>query len=212
MNNNFFDLLDNFNEKVGGVSFINVRGYVSKSTNYSVSRDFLVNIGVDYGKAVKKDIETLKAITDENLVALISKVDSKRRVKNDEKITLAVMKIALTSALQSLESPSFNHSQGQKNAKIKLTPNGSLSYYKETGNINIFAHKVNIANEEILNTEEYNMYNSKKANKVSRSDIVAKETIVRELKLRTSKFINLTFGQMAEIKVNGDTIEVNADK
>jgi len=197
-----FNLVTDFNASNGGVSFVNVRGYMSKSSQYSKSEDYLINIGASYENAKLKDIETLKSITLEQMAKFLSEI-------SDERVTVEVLETAKNDLIASFIKPDFNRSQGQKNAYTNITPNGSLKYADETGNLNIQSMLVKISNTVILNQELFDAVQLKKANVKSRALTVAKNKLKSALDLRTDKWIYLTVGQSSKINVNGESLDIN---
>lgn len=115
--------LKNFPEiPQGGVSFVNICNYKNKKGEVQCA---LINVGVSYETAKKKDIEYLKNLD-------VSMLNS--RLPNN------LLEEARQSLLGALISPNKTRSQAQKNAYTHIT-NG-IKMHNETGVLYVFGMKV----------------------------------------------------------------------
>jgi len=197
---NIFSLIETFNKSNDGVTFCFVGGYTSKSYEHSKSEDYLINIGADYGKAKAKDIETLKNLSAEQLNKCLKSI-------TDERVTLEVLETAKQDLIASFIKPDVVRSQAQADAYTKITPNGSLKYAENTGNINISGLLVKSSNKQIIDSETYNRIAEKKANVKSRALTVAKNSLKKFCDLRTDKWIYLSVALItSKVSANKDTL------
>jgi len=196
------ELVSNFNKSHNGVTFVNVKGYSSKSFEYSKTEDMLINIGVSYENAKKSDIETLKNATSEQMAEFLAKI-------NDDRVTAEVLEQARQDLIASFIKPDQVRSDAQANAYTNITPNGSLKYADQTGNLNISGMLVRRSNVVVIDQETFDRVSDKKANVKSRALTIAKNSLKRGLDLRTDKWTYLSVGQSSKINVNKESLDIN---
>lgn len=146
----------------------------------------LVNVNASLSNAKAKDLETLKAVTDKDLLPLVSE---------EKKITLEVLIEAKNALIESIVNPNQNRSQAQINAFTKI--NDSMKYHNETGDIYLFALRVR---KDVIVGIERKAVNSKPLT-------IAKRIIEKSLDLKAPKFVNFKIDQMFTAKLNGDVLE-----
>lgn len=138
----------------------------------------LVNIGVNYGRAKQRDILALAKFAPTNDLEIKAKSELENSLINPDKV----------------------RSEAQINAYADLFPEnpGKVRFCPNTGEISIFAHLVK---KEIIEVGEY------KTTK-SRELTLAKNKIKKELNFATEKFRNYIVANIDQVKVNGNTIEI----
>lgn len=187
---NLASLLEAFNKSMNGVSFVSIRGYNSAKSENTEVANYRVNIGVSYGNAKEKDIQTCKNMTDEKLQSLVS-----------DSISLELLREANAALLEAFINPNENRSKGQTDSKIKMTPNGTVNYIPETGNINIFAKVV----EKTVVVE--GAYKATKSAPLT----IAKNKI-RKAFFETAKFHSFTISLILDkVKANGEEVTFGAE-
>lgn len=143
----------------------------------------LVNIGISYENAKKRDLEVLK--TGVEYIA-------------SDKYTKADWDAAIEELKTSLVAPDANRSEGQKNAYISITENGTLKYNIETQCLYIVGSSVR---KTVIEEGEYKEVKSS-------GKTIAKNKIKKEYlstgQFRTFKLNNL----IGNIKINGDILEI----
>lgn len=183
---NYFD-----NYKIG---FVQIRGYEKPITEkfkqgQGEISDVKINVGFNYGNAIDKDIKIFETTE-------IPYIESNQYTREHWEDALQCIKNSLTS-------PSKNHSQGQQEAYIYLTKNGSVQFCKKTKNIHIFAM---VENKIIIREGEYREENS-------RPKTIAKKRILKYLKdngsgLYTKKVRRYIVDRISTLKMNGETLEI----
>lgn len=145
----------------------------------------LVNVNASLSNAKAKDLETLKAVTNDELNKLVDA---------EKNITIEVLIEAKDALIKSIVSPNENRSQAQINAFTKI--NESMKYHNETGDIYLFALRVR---KDVIVPIERKAVNSKPLT-------IAKRIIEKSLELKAPKFVNFKIDQMFSAKLNGDTL------
>jgi len=196
-----FNLVTDLNKSFGGVSFVNVRKYSSKSKQFSTLQDIKINVGANPLTAKKHDAKLIENLTTEQLENALKIVN-----KFDKRVTLATMQEAKLAMIKSMLNPDKVRSQAQLNAGDSISANGSLKYYSETGMINIEGMIVSRANFKIIDAIVYQEILDKKANVKSRALTVAKNSI-ETLIVRKYKPIRLSVSQSQAIALQGDVLE-----
>lgn len=175
-------LIESF-KTITGVSFINIKNYVSKGSNDTEMQDVLVNIGVSYESAKLKDIETLKSLnTDE--------------VAKESKKLVSDIETARQELIGSLISPRKANSEGQKDAYTVIC-NG-VKIHNETGQIYIFAMKVR---KTVKVEGEFKEVKSS-------AKTLAKKYMQNKY-MKSTKYRNYIIDRVENVKVSGDTVEIS---
>jgi hypothetical protein len=163
-------------KSITGVSFVSIRNYTNQQGETSNS---LINVGINYENAKKKDIEFL-----ENLKA----------TEYEFKSTPDLIEEARQALINGFMFPEENRSNGQKNAYTTIF-NG-VKVHNETGFIYIFGYR---EQKTILKQGEYKQVNS-------RPLTIAKNELKKLLK--TGKFTQFALEEGNEIRCNGATLEL----
>jgi uncharacterized protein (DUF1015 family) len=179
MNINLKNLIEAFKSSKG-VKFIS---FPYENQQGELARR-LVNIGISYENAKKKDLETLREGID---------------VIQSDKYSLTDWNLAKAELEASLVKPDEVRSEAQTNAYIKLDENGSLKYNVEQQALYIFGSSVN------KSVEVEGVYKEVKSAPKTIAKNAIKKHYLRTGQLRTFKVTNLKGG----IKMNGDTIEID---
>jgi hypothetical protein len=162
------------------VAFINIVGYVSKKSNDTEVQDVLVNIGVSYGNAKAKDLETVKGL------------DVSTLVNNEKGITIDLLEQAKTGIVNSLIAPNKAMSDGQSNAYI-IIGNG-LKIHKEMGTVYVYGMRER-KTEKVPGV----------FGKDTRRPLTVAKDEIRKL-MRTSKYREYLVERIDKARANGDTI------
>ncbi len=163
-------------KSITGVSFVSIRNYTNTSGETSNN---LINVGMSYANAKKKDIETL-----ENL-----------NVKEHSfKSTPENIEVARLELIAAFIAPDKARSEGQINAFTVIT-NG-VKVHNETGQIYVYGYR---EKKEVLQAGEYKVVKS--------SDLTIAKNELRKL-LRTGKFTSFALEMGNTIRANGDTLEL----
>lgn len=183
----FFDGMENLN----GAKFITIKGYKSETSGELADHNILTNISVMSAK--QKDFETLKSAD----LEVVTK-------KSAKSIALDVFKVALSEMLTSAEKNLSENkedrtaqSQAQTEAYINLS--NAIKIHKETGNIHIFGMAMS---KNVIVAGTYKQVNSS-------DKTIAKKEITKSLELRGGKFRTFILGNVNEVKMNGETLEIN---
>lgn len=160
-------------ETITGCSFVSIL-YTNKDGEVQKT---LLNVGVSYENAKKKDIEYLKSLDVTTLKSHLGK---------------DILEQARQTLLGSLISPNKARSNGQKNAYRMLT-NG-LKIHKETGQLYIFAMKVK---KEVLIEGDY------KAD--TRKPLTQAKDLIRE-GMKSTKYRQYNLSNMSTATLKGDTL------
>ena len=158
-----------------GVSFVSIKGY--ENSHGEISNN-LINVGMDYGKAKKSDIETLENL---DLTTVKTVTD------------LVTLEKARTELINSFLSPDENRSNGQQDAYTTLTT--GVKCHNETGKLYIYGYR---ENKEVLKEGVYPVVKS-------RPLTIAKNELKKLLK--TGKFVMFTVENISSMKLNGNTLE-----
>lgn len=166
--------------KFTGLTYTNSKGETS---------EYIININISYGNAVKKDIAALQNITPEQMEEIQSK---------NELFTLEMIQKNIQTLLDSFlknqnKETASNKSIAQNEAYINLTP--CLRYNFETGLLYLHGAK---EHKKVIVPIEYKPVNS-------RIDTLCKGTIKKVLKFSTEKYRQfiITPDQLKRVKMNG---------
>ncbi len=211
--NNLLELISSANKSFEGVTFVNVKGYRSKSMQGSEQKDLLINVGVSFESEKQKDAEFLRnLVRNTNVVSeLVSKkwdINVSKKLK-DAKVTKMVVLRAFAEMIKSAVAPDFVRSEAQKNAHIPLSANGQVAFCEETQNVNIKGTLVRTSNEVIVDKDVYDELKAKKKNKSYRKlSVAVKEEITSmyydDLRMHKKRTLTTTLSQF--INLNGESI------
>lgn len=144
----------------------------------------LVNIGISYANAKKRDLITLN-----NGVEYLA----------SDKYTLTDWNNAIEELKGSLKIPDSNRSQGQSDGYIKLTKNGSLKWNINQQKLYIFG---SLVRKNIIEIGE-------EKNVKSKPKTIAKE-VIKKFYLRSGKLRTYQVDRLqGNIRINGDIIYVD---
>lgn len=163
-------------KSITGVSFVSIRNYTNTSGETSNN---LINVGMSYTNAKKKDIETLETLN-------VKEHSFKSTPENIE-----AARVALIAAFI---APDKARSEGQKDAYTVISE--GIKVHNETGQIYIYGYR---EKKEVLKAGEYKVVNS--------SDLTIAKNELRKL-LRTGKFTQYALEMGNEIRANGNTLEL----
>lgn len=186
----FKRFLDKFNS-LNGASFIGLRKYVSQKNEIA---NFRIDVNFSIQEAKRKDFESLKSVTDNDL----------KDISFASKIAIDVLKTSLSEMLVSAEknlseklSDRTAQSQAQTLAYIPLAPGVKL--HPESLAIHIFGM---VIKKDILQYgDEYEPVNSS-------AKTLGKKAITKHLDLRAGKFRNFIVANMESLRVSGTEIEI----
>ena len=173
-------LLAALNKSLGGVSFINIKGYVSKKSNDTEVQDVLVNVGVSYGNAKAKDLEMVKGL------------DVSTLVKNDKGITIDLLEQAKTEIINSLIAPNKAMSDAQKDTYL-VVGNG-LKIHKETGEVYVYGMR-----------ERKTVKVDGDFGKDTRRPLTVAKDEIRKI-MKSTKYREYIVDRIDKARANGDTI------
>jgi hypothetical protein len=167
-------------KSITGVSFVSVKNYTNKQGEVSNN---LINIGIKYESAKKKDI------------AFLNELDIKKAVKEYElKSSIELLEEAKKELMVSFIKPDQNRSQGQINAYTIIFD--GVKVHNETGVLYLYGYR---EKKDVLVKGEYKSVNSKPLT-------IAKDEL-RKL-LKTNKFVNFALEVGNTLKLNGETLEL----
>lgn len=182
-----------FFDKFNGLkssSFIEVKNYENK---YGEVANINLLTNVDTHNAKKKDLETLKSLTESDL----------EDIANSKDISLDTLKTALSELIKSAEKnlsenkeDRTNQSKAQADAYFHLTP--AVKMHKDTMNVFVSGF---VNHKEVIQEGEYPTRNKREKTK-------AKDAIKRHCDLRMDKYRQYNVGQMDSVAVTGSTIQI----
>ena len=168
-----------------GVSFVSIKGYCSDQSGNTEVADVLINVGVSYGNAKEKDLQTLKSANIDHLTIVCK--DFSREV----------IEQAVQEKIKSIESPNENRSPGQVDAYIYLNSQKTVKYCPNTESVVIWAM---VVKKTVLKKGDYKVVKSRELT-------LAKKAIENILDLRCAKFRTYKISNMKAVKTSGDTIQ-----
>lgn len=176
---------------LNGTKFIGIHKYESKTTGELANH--VVNAGFKYENAVKKDLASLKALT-ENDVIIIS---------NDINIDKSIVSDAISALITSFENnqnaeTKSNQSKGQENAFVHIT-NG-VKFHIESQKLHIYAMAIS---KEIIKAGEYKTVNS-------RPLTITKNAVKKYCNFSTAKYRNFIVDDtmLKAVKMSGETLSL----
>ena len=174
-----------------GARFISINGYLSATSGELANH--VINTGVSIENAKRGDLKRLKNCSEADIIA----------VSQRKNIALDVVRTALSELIASAEKnlsakleDRSAQSQAQTDAYITITP--AVKLHKETLAIHIFGQAIS---KEVIIPGEYKSVNSS-------DKTIAKNSLKKQLKLRSDKFRNFILGNVDDIKMNGKILEV----
>ncbi len=169
--------LKNATEKsITGVTFVSIRNYTNTSGEIG---NHLINVGMKYENAKKKDIETLENLN-------VSEYNFKSTPENIE-----AARVALIAAFI---SPDQARSQGQLDAYTHIV--SGVKVHNETGQIYVYGYR---EKKEVLKEGVYKTVKS--------APLTIAKNELRKI-LRTGKFTNYALEMGNTIRANGETLEL----
>lgn len=167
-------------KSITGVSFVSIKNYTNKQGEVSNN---LINIGIKYENAKKKDITFLNELNIDKAIA-----------EHDLKSSKELLEEARKELMVSFIKPEVNRSNGQKDAYTVLFD--GVKVHNETGVLYIYGYR---ENKTVLVKGEYKTVNSKPLT-------IAKDEL-RKL-LKTGKFTQYALEVGNTLKLNGETLEL----
>jgi len=159
-----------------GVSYIGVRYYTNKQGEIS---HYTLNVGQDYGKAVAKDIETLRNFDP---------------FKYQWKSSMIDIQTAIVELLKSFEKPDEARSQGQKDAYTHIVP--GIKVHNATAQLVVYGY---VRRKEVLVKGERKT--------VNHSNITRAKNEVRE-HLRTSRYRQFFLDTLDILSASGNKLMI----
>lgn len=161
---------------ITGVSFVSIRNYTNANGETSNN---LINVGIKYENAKKKDIEFLETL------------DAKQHTF---KSTPELIEEARVELIKAFLKPDANRSQGQIEAYTQIVP--GVKVHNETGVLYVYGYR---EQKTVLKAGEYK--------EVKSAPLTIAKNELRKL-LRTGKFTQYALELGNEIKANGETLEL----
>lgn len=155
--------------------FIAVKGYTN---NIGEVSDYVVNVGIDYGKAKAEYTERLKV--KENL----KDVEFGNLVSLSEEARIALLNASLKPSTQS---------KAQSDAYTQLCPN--IRMHNETGRVYVNGYKIS---KTVIEEVDYPEVNS--------APLTIAKNIIRKA-LKAPKYRQFCFDKLVDIRMNGETLE-----
>lgn len=174
MDNSAFGKLIVQLKTITGISFINIANYRNQKDELA---SILINIGVSYEKAKQKDIEFLNNL---DITELNTDIDK------------ALLKQAKDELLQSLNKPSENRSNAQKEAYTYITT--GLKVHNDTGEIFVTGMQVRKTQIEENNTLAD-----------TRKPLTKAKDFLRE-QMKSTQYRQYKVGQFKQITVNKEIL------
>jgi hypothetical protein len=173
-----------------GASFISIKKYINKHKEMA-NLVLLANVNIHNAKV--KDLETLKSLTDKDLVDI-----SKAYNLPFETLQVALSEM-ITSAEKNLSkdlNEHTNQSKAQADAYLHLTP--AVKLHKETMNVFVSGF---INSKTVLVEGTYPTVNKRVKTK-------CKDAIGKHVDLRMNKYRQYNIGNMDKINITGGTIQL----
>ena len=182
----FFDAFQSLN----GSSFISINNYIAKTTGEIANH--VINVGISINNAKQTDLNRLMACNDHDI----------QTIADQTQISLETVKIGLselqTSAQKNIGNPDQRTNQSKAQTDAYIFINDAIKLHKDTLEIFIFGQTIS---KKILVSGEYKSVKSS-------DKTIAKNAIKKHLDLRSEKFREFSLGNIQNIKISGDTIEL----
>lgn len=167
-------------KSITGVSFVSVKNYTNSKGEVSNN---LINIGIKYESAKKKDIAFLNELNIEKAIA-------EHGLKSDKSLLEEARKDLMVSFIK----PEVNRSNGQKDAYTVIFE--GVKVHNTTGVLYLYGYR---EKKDVLVKGVYPIVNSKPLT-------IAKDEL-RKL-LKTGKFTQYALEVGNTLKLNGETLEL----
>ncbi len=167
---------DAVSKSLTGVTFFSIKNYTNSSNEVS---NQLINVGINYEKSKKEDIETLKTL---------------KLSDHKFKSTPELLEEARKELIAAFIKPDANRSNGQTEAYTTIFP--GVKVHNETGKLFVYGYRVQ---KTVLTPGVYKTVNSKPLT-------IAKDELRKHLK--TNNFVNFSIEVGNTLKANGETIEL----
>lgn len=167
-------------KSITGVSFVSVKNYTNSKGEVSNN---LINIGIKYESAKKKDI------------AFLNELNIEKAVKEfGLKSEISLLEQARKDLMVSFIKPEVNRSNGQKDAYTVIFE--GVKVHNTTGVLYLYGYR---EQKTVIQKGEYKEVNSKPLT-------IAKDEL-RKL-LKTGKFVNFALEIGNTLRLNGETLEL----
>lgn len=177
-------VIANVKEAIGksitGVSFMSVNNYTNKNGE---TANHLINIGIKYENAKKKDIEFLKNMN-------LNEVIKEHGLKSE----MSLLEEARHALIAGFTKPDVVRSNAQKDAYTVIFE--GVKVHNETGILYIYGYR---ERKTVIKDGTYKTVNSAPLT-------IAKNEISKLLK--TGKFVNFALEVGNTLKLNGETLEL----
>lgn len=174
-----------------GSQFVGIQNYTSKNGEVS---NVTINANITYKNAQKKDLNTLKSLTEQDLKGLSLTTN----------LPFETMKIAHAEMINSLEKNLSDNkeehtaaSKAQADTYVHITP--AIKVHKTT--LEVYVTGL-VENKTVLVPGEY-----KHTNK--REKTQCKDAITKHCNLRGGKYREYLVGEISKIKISGQSITIN---
>lgn len=194
----FFDLVSATNQ-VGGVSFVNIKGYCSDASNNTEIADQLINIGASYSNMLTKDNDKYKNCDFNAFSALVDNY-SLKYINTDGK-SESEYKAAIKAAYGNVLADLLNPKQTAPKADNFIHFNKVLAYNTNTKNLSIFGMQVN-KSVVVKSESEPKIVKSK-------PETITRQLIQKSVESRTATLRRFNIGNITkQINIIGDKIEI----
>lgn len=182
-----------------GSTFVGIKGYTNSSgeiSNQVVVANFL------YGKAIEKDVETLKSVTDQDCKNIaewtIKQAQKEGFDRLDRPYSAEEIREFINGRIERFLNPDKKRSTAQKDAYTNIE-NTTMRILNETGEVSMYAlsvHKTKIKEGEY-----------KKRTRKSADRVTIEKKFEKYFDLRTAKFRNfkIEVDKLEKIAITGDT-------
>lgn len=182
---NVINALDTISDSLTGVQFVSLPTYSSEASENTEEARYVINVGVDYGKAKEQDIETLKTL------------EFTLDEAQDKGFELELLNEAQEALLAAALKPKKDNPRAQAHDVYTHISNG-LKYHEGNNELYVFGQKIS---KKVLVEGE------KKED--TRRPLTKAKDYIRNNYLKTSKYRQFKFKNVESLKVNGETLQVN---
>lgn len=182
-----------------GSTFVGIKGYTNSAneiSNHVVVANFM------YGKAIEKDVETLKSATDEDCKIIadwtIEQAKKEGFDRLDRPYSAEEIREFINGRVDRFLNPDKKRSDGQKDAYTNIE-NTTMRILNETGEVTMYALSVQ---KTKIQEGEYKARSRKSADRVT-----IEGQFNKYFDLRTAKFRNfkIDVDKLEKISITGDT-------
>lgn len=196
--NLFFDLVSATNQ-VGGVSFVNIKGYCSDASNNTEIADQLINIGASYQNMQTNDHNRYKNCDFNLFCSLVDNFNLK--YINTNGLSEFSYKAAIKNAYPNVLTELLNPKQSAPKADNFIHFNKVLAYNTNTKNLSIFGMQVN--KSVVVKSE------SQPKIVKSKPETITRQLIQQAVGSRTSTLRRFNIGNITkQVNIVGDKIEI----